>query len=86
MSQPAAATTAEIVAVLGPIDEVVFTDILRTGASAAEAQEAFTRLEADDAVGPDARARRRGAGRRGNGDPGGRADRAGRRLRGKEHA
>jgi DNA-binding GntR family transcriptional regulator len=55
MSQPAAATAAEITAILGPIDEVVLADILRTGASAAEVQEAFMRLEADDAVGPTAR-------------------------------
>ena len=52
MSKSEAATAAEIVAILGPIDEVVLTNILRTGASAAEVQEAFTRLDADDAVGP----------------------------------
>lgn len=55
MSQPEAATAAEIVGILGPIDEIVLADILRTGATAAEVQEAFTRLEADDAVGPTAR-------------------------------
>jgi DNA-binding GntR family transcriptional regulator len=55
MSQTQAATAKEIVAILGPLDEVVLADILRTGASAAEVQEAFTRLEADDAVGREAR-------------------------------
>ncbi|GGG45394.1 hypothetical protein GCM10010964_35980 [Caldovatus sediminis] len=56
--QHAAATASEIAAILGPTDEVVIADILRTGASAAEVQEAFARLEADDAVG---RSARRGA-------------------------
>mgnify|MGYP001123127211 CR=1 FL=1 len=53
--QNAAATASEITVILGPTDEVVIADILRTGASAAEVQEAFARLEADDAVGPAAR-------------------------------
>jgi len=56
--QTAGTTASEIVAVLGPTDEVVIADILRTGANAAEVQEAKARLEADDAVG---RSARRGA-------------------------
>ncbi len=51
----AAASAAEITAILGPVDEVVLADILRTGASAAEVQEAFSRLEGDEALGPVAR-------------------------------
>ncbi|MBW8271257.1 hypothetical protein [Caldovatus aquaticus] len=51
----AAATASEIAALLGPADEVLVADILRTGASVAEVQEAIARLEADDAVGAEAR-------------------------------
>lgn len=47
-----AASAAEIRAILGPIDETLLVEIQRTGASAAEVLEAFTRLEEDDAVGP----------------------------------
>ncbi|MFN6999307.1 hypothetical protein [Elioraea tepidiphila] len=46
-----AASAAEIRAILGPIDETLLIEIQRTGASAAEVLEAFTRLEEDDAVG-----------------------------------
>lgn len=49
------ATAAEITAILGPTDEALLVEIQRTGASAAEVLEAFTRLEEDDAVGPVAR-------------------------------
>lgn len=49
------ATAAELAAILGPIDETLLVEIQRTGASAAEVLEAFTRLEEDDAVGPVAR-------------------------------
>ena len=53
MSAPVpGASAAEIVAILGPVDQVVLADITRTGATAAEVLEAFTRLEGDDAVGP----------------------------------
>ncbi len=45
-------TAAEITAILGPIDPSVLADIQRSGASAAEILEAFTRLENDEAVGP----------------------------------
>jgi hypothetical protein len=50
-----AASAAEIRAILGPIDETLLIELQRTGASAAEVLEAFTRLEEDDAVGPVAR-------------------------------
>lgn len=49
------ASRAEITAVLGPIDDTLLVEIRRTGASAAEVLEAFTRLEEDDAVGKVAR-------------------------------
>lgn len=52
---PQYATAAEITQILGPIDEPILVAIQRTGASAAEVLEAFTRLEEDDAVGPVAR-------------------------------
>lgn len=50
-----AASAAEIRAILGPIGDTTLIEIQRTGASAAEVLEAFTRLEEDDAVGPVAR-------------------------------
>ena len=49
------ATAAELVKILGPVDQVLIADIQRTGATAAEVLEAFTRLEGDDAVGKEAR-------------------------------
>ena len=49
------ATAAEIVKILGPVDQVLIADIRRAGATAAEVLEAFTRLEGDDAVGRVAR-------------------------------
>jgi hypothetical protein len=49
---PQPATAAEITGILGPVDETILVEIQRTGASAAEVLEAFTRLEEDDAVGP----------------------------------
>ena len=52
MPAPIAASAADITAILGPIDEVVMIDILRTGASAEDVLEAFSRLESDEAVGP----------------------------------
>lgn len=47
-----AASAAEIRAILGPVGDATLIEIQRTGATAAEVLEAFTRLEADDAVGP----------------------------------
>ncbi|WP_431282856.1 hypothetical protein ACQW02_26195 [Humitalea sp. 24SJ18S-53] len=52
-AQPA--TAADITAILGAIDETMLADIHRTGASAAEVLEAFTRFEGDDAIGRVAR-------------------------------
>jgi phosphohistidine phosphatase SixA len=42
-------TAAEIRAILGHVDDVLLVDITRTGATAAEVQEAFTRLEGEEA-------------------------------------
>jgi hypothetical protein len=48
---PGRVTAAEIQAILGHIDDVLLVDIIRTGATAAEVLEAFTRLEGDEALG-----------------------------------
>jgi hypothetical protein len=48
-------TAAEIRAILGPVDDVLLVEIMRTGASAAEVLEAFTRLEGDEALGESTR-------------------------------
>ncbi|MEN9498391.1 MAG: hypothetical protein RIS83_210 [Pseudomonadota bacterium] len=48
-------TAAEIRAILGPVDDVLLVEISRTGANAAEVQEAFIRLEGDEALGKQAR-------------------------------
>lgn len=53
MSVPA--TAEEIREVLGSVDPNLLMDIQRTGASAGEVLEAFMRLQADDAVGSEAR-------------------------------
>ena len=42
-------TAAEIRAILGHVDEVLLVEITRTGATAADVQEAFTRLEGEEA-------------------------------------
>ncbi len=47
-----AATGAEITAILGAVDPTLLVEIQRSGATAAEVLEAFTRLSTDDAVGP----------------------------------
>lgn len=44
-------SAAEIRAILGPLDDVLLVEIARTGATAAEVLEAFTRLEGDEALG-----------------------------------
>lgn len=42
-------TAAEIRAILGHVDEVLLVEIARTGATAADVLEAFTRLEGEEA-------------------------------------
>lgn len=55
MSGTPAAGAAEIHEILGPVSDDLLADLLRIGASAAEVQEAVMRLDADDAVGREAR-------------------------------
>jgi hypothetical protein len=43
-------TVDEIVAVLGPVDETVIADILKTGATAEELALAWTWVHADEAL------------------------------------
>ena len=52
---PAPVTAAEIRAILGHVDDVLLVEITRTGATAADVLEAFTRLEGDEALGKSAR-------------------------------
>lgn len=44
------ATRAEIVSIIGPLDDAVVVEIQRTGATAAEVLEAFTWFTADDQI------------------------------------
>jgi len=60
MSASTAATTAEIVAILGRIDDGLLMRILETGASAAEILEAYTWASANDQIGTDLAHRPRG--------------------------
>ena len=46
---PGQVTAAEIRAILGPVDDLLLVEITRTGATAAEVLEAFTRLEGEKA-------------------------------------
>ena len=45
------ATAAEIVKIVGPLDDAVVLEILDTGATPAEVLEAFTWANADDQIG-----------------------------------
>jgi hypothetical protein len=45
------ATASEVVSIVGPLDDVVITSIVATGATAAEVLEAYTWLTADDDLG-----------------------------------
>lgn len=49
-------TSDEIVAILGPIDEVLLAEIVQTGASPAELAEAWAWVNADEALVNDGRA------------------------------
>ncbi|MEQ8966060.1 MAG: hypothetical protein RID91_09565 [Azospirillaceae bacterium] len=48
-----AATAAEVVEIVGRLDDVVIADIVATGASPAEVLEAWTWMNADDYMGGD---------------------------------
>jgi ethanolamine utilization microcompartment shell protein EutL len=55
------ATAAEIVEILGPLDDAVLVRILETEATAAEVLEAFTWANDDDQIGTELERRPRGA-------------------------
>lgn len=44
-------TREDVIHVLGPVDETLIVEILATGASTEELEEAFAWLNADDALG-----------------------------------
>jgi hypothetical protein len=58
---PPSATAAEIVEIVGALDDAVLLSILETGATAAEVLEAFTWATADDQIGTELERRPRGA-------------------------
>ena len=55
------ATAAELVNILGPVEDRVIVEILDTGATAAEVLEAFTWVNADDQIGTELEHGPRGA-------------------------
>ena len=55
------ATTAEIIEIVGPLDDAVLMRIVETEATAAEVLEAFTWTTADDQIGTELEHRPRGA-------------------------
>ena len=55
------ATTAEIIEIVGPLDDAVLMRIVETEATAAEVHEAFTWTTADDQIGTELEHRPRGA-------------------------
>jgi hypothetical protein len=55
------ATPAEIVGIVGPLDDAVLMRIVETEATAAEVLEAFTWATADDQIGTEREHRPRGA-------------------------
>jgi hypothetical protein len=59
--QPRPANAAEIVEIVGPLDDAVLVRIIATGATAAEVLEAFTWASADDQIGTELERRPRGA-------------------------
>ncbi len=58
---PPSATAAEIVEIVGALDDTVLLSILETGTTAAEVLEAFTWATADDQIGTELERRPRGA-------------------------
>ncbi len=58
---PRPATAAEIVEILGPLEDDLLARILSTGATPAEVLEAFTWATADDQIGTELEHRPRGA-------------------------
>jgi hypothetical protein len=54
------ATPADIVKIVGPLDDAVLVRLLETGATAAEVLEAFTWATADDQIGTELEQRPRG--------------------------
>ena len=59
--KPRPATAAEIVKIVGPLDDEVLVRIRATGATAAEVLEALTWASADDQIGTELERRPRGA-------------------------
>jgi hypothetical protein len=55
------ATAAEIVGILGPVEDALVVEIRNTGATAAEVLEAFTWANADDQIGTEIEQGPRGA-------------------------
>ena len=55
------ATAAEIIEIVGPLDDAVLMRIVETEATAAEVLEAFTWTTADDQIGTELERRPRGA-------------------------
>lgn len=60
-SGPQPATRQEIIDIVGPLDDAVVLEILRSGATAAEVLEAFTWVNANDQVGTETEHGPRGA-------------------------
>ncbi len=48
-------TREDVIRVLGPVDETLMVQIIGTGASPEELEEAFAWLNADDVIGPELR-------------------------------
>jgi hypothetical protein len=58
--KPKPASAAEIIEVVGELDDAVVNTIIATGASAAEVLEAYTWLTADDQIGTETERARAG--------------------------
>jgi hypothetical protein len=55
------ATAADIISILGPVEDALLLEIIETGATAAEVLEAFTWSNADDQIGTELERGPRGA-------------------------